>query len=175
MRERLLQSQYDDLDTHALQFAEASSLCCPVGCGRCCDHADTEVNPTEASLIASYILTEDHGLKEILRKRIHRDDGECVFYDRDSVLHCRIYKVRPLICRCYGYSAELDKTGALLFPACQHMDLPAGLRAGGGVVRILFEPHPPVMADYRERISGETSEDARMRPLGDAVAACLDL
>jgi uncharacterized protein len=165
---------YSELDAEAIRFAEASRLSCPAGCGKCCDHADTEVDLPEATLIADYILTVAPHLRQVLEERIRCEGGECVFYDRDSDLHCQIYPVRPLICRCFGYAAEKDKTGALLFPACQHMDLPAGLRAGGGVVRILFEPHPPVMAEYRERIGNDSRIRGRMRPLGDAVAVGLD-
>ena len=169
-----LESLYAEIDAKALRFAEASSLSCPAGCGKCCDRADTEIGLPEAAIIADYILSVAPHLQEVLKARIGREDGECIFYDRDADLHCLIYSVRPLICRCYGYAAEKDRTGGLLFPACQLMDLPAGLRAGGGVVRILFEPHPPVMAEFRERIESDSPIRGRMRPLGDAVVACLN-
>lgn len=131
----------------------------------------------EASLIAEYIRNRAPDVEEALFSNLEKKDRdaghlECVFYDGDNDLHCRIYPVRPLICRSFGYSAEPDKTGALLFPACRHMDLPDGLRAGGGVVRILFEPHPPVMARYRSKIE-ELEDDPRMRPLGEAVVTQL--
>lgn len=158
-----LREIFAEIDSKARNFAEASCLSCPAGCGKCC--ADTEASAIEADIIANYIVENAPELKSCL----DRKGPECIFYDRDSDLHCRIYEVRPLICRCFGYSAELDKLGSLLFPACQHMDLPDGLRSGGGVIRILFEPHPPVMAEYRSRIQKLQNGNRKMSPLAEAV------
>jgi uncharacterized protein len=172
---------YTEVDIKAVEFASASRLSCPIGCGLCCDKADTEVSVLEAEYIANYMVEAAPEIIQILIQRLAEEKesdshGECVFYDRDSDFHCRIYPVRPLICRCYGYSAERDKIGSILFPACQHMDLPAGLRAGGGIIRLSFEPFPPVMQDYRIRLRElEVSEfPVRMRPLGQAVAMALE-
>lgn len=163
---------YEELDEKAVRFAEASSLSCPKGCGKCC--ADMEVSASEAEYIARFIKSTAPELEERVRSQARNTGRGCVFYNTGSDLHCRIYKARPLICRCFGYSAEEDRTGALVFPACQHMDLPAGLQSGGGAVRILFEPHPPVMQHYRLRIDGEPGHTSRMRPVGPAVLDALN-
>lgn len=169
---RDLEFLYNDVDAKAVAFAKISQLACPEGCGKCC--GDTEVSPVEATLIAAYIGEHRPELASVLATRLKNPGRECVFYDRDSPLHCTVYPVRPLICRCFGYSAEKDKIGNIMFPACQHMDLPDGLRSGGGVVRVLFEPYPPVMSEYRQAINSLETGASRMRPLGQAVFSALN-
>ncbi len=171
---------FTELDKRAEVFSAVSQLSCPEGCGLCCEHADTEVSRLEAEYIAIHLRGEAPELIDILSRKLTDEShtgihGACIFYDSDTPLHCRIYQVRPLICRCFGYSGERDKTGATLFPACEHMDLPEGLRTGGGIVRLSFEPFPPVMADYRRDIETLANSDTakRMRPLGRAVADAL--
>ena len=164
---------YERLDQQARSFARISNLTCPRGCGRCCDRADTEVSEREALAIAHYLREER---QEIIPGILHGDyqkkraQGEqpCVFYEAGTELHCMIYPARPLICRCYGYSAERDRAGMLYFPLCSFMDLSASLRNGGSMLRILFEPYPPVMADYRKEI-----EAPHLHPLADAVEKAL--
>ena len=142
--------------------------------------ADTEVSQPEAQIIARYLV--GHKLNRI--KTLYEDfqskaemsgPRACIFYDECSDLHCQVYPVRPLICRCYGYSAERDKSGTLYFPLCGHMDLSHGLQNGGASLKILFEPHPPVMADFREEITSlaEKGQKSRLSPLAAAVKDCL--
>ena len=175
-----MQEMYLHLDNQAHAFARISSLTCPSGCGRCCDMADTEVSDAEALVIARYLMTEKHSfIPELFRKFRQREEEPgrkaCIFYEVDSELHCIVYQARPLICRCFGYSAERDKAGALYFPLCGHMDLAAELQNGGAVLKVIFEPYPPVMADYRREIEILECEGARsrLRPLAEAVEKCL--
>ena len=171
---------YLHLDNQARVFADISSLTCPSGCGRCCDMADTEVSDIEALVIARYLITEKQSsIPELFREFRQREEEQgrksCIFYKEDSELHCIVYQARPLICRCFGYSAERDKTGALYFPLCGHMNLAAELQKDGAVLRVIFEPYPPVMADYRKEIEILENEGAwsRLRPIAEAVEKCL--
>ena len=171
---------YLDLDNQACDFARMSSLACPSGCGRCCDMADTEVSDIEALVIARFLMVENQSfIPEFFRKLRRRQEEPCrkacIFYEGDSELHCIVYQARPLICRCFGYSAERDKTGALYFALCGHMELAAELQNRDTVLKVIFEPYPPVMADYRKEIEILENEGARsgLRPLAEAVEKCL--
>ncbi len=166
-----LRRLFDRFDRKVAEFAGATRLSCPPGCGECCDHADTEVTEVEAELIASYIESEAPGLRDHLRATVaDHDRVACVFYDETNDLHCMIYRVRPLICSAFGYSAYSDKSGNKLFAVCPAMDL---ARKTGGAMQILFEPFPPVVehfSDAIERINRDAYNGVRRRPLGAAVA-----
>ena len=169
-----LEQIFRELEEEIEHFSNLSNLECPSGCGKCCDRADTEVNDIEASFIARYIEDRIPSLAKDLVRKVERrrqvsGNRECLFYNGGADLHCVIYPARPLICRCFGTLGEQDKIGAVLFPACLHMNLPSGFRSGDGIVRILRPPFPPVMAEYRDRINILQGEPVRMKSLADAV------
>ena len=168
MSRESLERVFAEFDAEVKAFAGASCISCPLGCGNCCDHADTEVTADEAALIANHIREEEPSLGNHLENALAEPDRtECVFYDRDKDFHCRIYKVRPLICRAFGYSAYSDRSGNKLFAICPSMPI---AKKSGGVMPVLFEPYPPVVEEYRERIDRlNKSENPGRRPLGEAV------
>ena len=172
MSRESLNQIYAEFDLKVTEFAGVSCLSCPLGCGDCCDHADTEVTKNEAVLIASYIREEKPALEERMETVLAEPNRtECVFYDRDKDFHCRIYPVRPLICRAFGYSAYSDRTGSKLFAFCPSMPI---AEKAGGVMPVLFEPYPPVVEEYRDRIEGlHKTGDTGRRPLGRAVQRAL--
>lgn len=174
-RTAALVALYEEFDADVSAFAEVGGISCPLGCGDCCDHADTEVTVTEARLIAEHIRAEMPALEdELATTARHPDRVACVFYDPDRDFHCRIYSVRPLICRAFGYSAYSDRAGNHLFAVCPSMPI---AKRVGGVMPVLFEPYPPVVDHYRSRILAiaERYEKTNSRkPLGRAVLAMLE-
>ena len=167
-----LKQIYVEFDEKVNEFSGASCISCPLGCGDCCDHADTEVTNEEATLIAKHIREEEPSLEDHLEKVLADPNrSECVFYDREKDFHCRIYAVRPLICRAFGYSAYSDRSGNKLFAICPSMPI---AKKSGGVMPVLFEPYPPVVEEYRDRIENLHARDKRgRRPLGEAVQRAL--
>lgn len=171
---RALASLFEEFDHEVDAFTAVASLACPTGCGDCCDHADTEVTITEARLIAHHIRAELPELETHL-ERINADPDRvaCVFYNPDRDFHCRIYAVRPLICRAFGYSAYSDRTGNKLFAICPSMPI---AQKSGGAMQVLFEPYPPVVEQYAARIKNiaETfTKNGGKRPLAQAVQKAL--
>ena len=172
---RDLESLYSTIQEQIRGFRDCSNLACPDGCGKCCDHADTEVFPLEAELVAGYIL-ESHPLTiEDLASRVGDENRvECVFYDREARLHCMVYPARPLICRSYGDYGIRDKIGTLYFDLCPHLIGADRYAAGGGLVRLFSPPHPPILSDYEDRVRSLHKTDmAKKRPLGQAVLRAL--
>ena len=172
-----LATLFSEFDDEVDAFTQAASLGCPSACGDCCDHADTEVSVGEARLIAEFLRSEDPGLIDRVKREARNEKRiACVFYNPENDLHCRIYPARPLICRSFGYSAYSDRTGNMLFAICPSMPI---ARRHGGVMQVLFEPFPPVVERYAERIAEIASRIAvdaggdprivRKRPLSEAV------
>ena len=168
---RDLRGIYGQIDSAIRDFRGQSNLSCPTGCGRCCDHADTEVLPAEAALVAEHILRHCPDIQERLGMRLMQPERvECVFYDSTLPDHCQVYDARPLICRSYGDSAFRDKSGSVFFEVCPYMIGAARLAAGGGMVKVRFAPQPPVLKELEDQIVElHDAGRARRRPLGRAV------
>ena len=78
MSRESLKKIYVEFDAKVNEFAGVSCLSCPLGCGDCCDHADTEVTTEEASLIANHIREEEPALEDHLEKALAEPDRtEC--------------------------------------------------------------------------------------------------
>ena len=167
-------SLYAEIAAGIRSYREISNLRCPKGCGKCCDKADIEVTRSEAEFIASYILQEIPELegelpRRIADKRADLDSKACIFYDPGSDEHCRIYPARPLVCRAFGDSGFKDKTGGVYFEVCPHMTGADRFMAGGGIVKVLFNPKPPILSDFEDLISLHAEGRTSKRPIGEAV------
>lgn len=172
-----LEQLYEHLEKKVRIFAGATHLRCPKGCGDCCDHADTEATAAEAGLIARYLIDYDTPLSQDLAEIVVDESREaCVFYNAHSDFHCKIYSVRPLICRAFGYTSNRGKNAATVFPVCPSMATSPALQHSGGALTVLFEPFPPVMEDYAAKVlqlNKIRGDSPRRMPLGPAVLLAL--
>lgn len=91
-----LMNFYQKIDTRSLEIIatlaeDGLELHCRKGCHACC-HDDLSVTPVEAELIRSHF-------EDALSTTPH-PKGKCAFLDEQGL--CRIYPVRPYICRSQG-------------------------------------------------------------------------
>lgn len=88
---------------------EHVQISCQKGCGACC-HLEVEITEDEAKLLARFVqngnLSIDRSHIEIQARRSRQDEAwrtrvapenRCVFLDEAN--SCRVYEVRPIICR----------------------------------------------------------------------------
>ena len=101
------------------------------GCGDCC--GPIVLTAREARIIVEYAAT--HKIK--WRPKVLR----CGFLGRNK--KCRIYQVRPFICRLYGVARELRCPH---FPEAATISFPAGNAVSGGWMEPYSELLPEVMA-----------------------------
>ena len=98
------------IDAHARRVSEAhtAEIACEAGCSGCC-HRDLTVFPVEAAAIAAWIAEQQPDLSpreaptvspQALQLLELGKAEPCVMLDRQGL--CRIYPVRPLICRTHG-------------------------------------------------------------------------
>jgi Fe-S-cluster containining protein len=110
---------------------------CPKNCTECCEYS-FEVSAAEYFAILRYIQTRFTGFQTMMLKRnamqqlpkfpaikdtsayIGTQFAPCIFLDNRR--GCRIYEVRPLICRMYGYFANLP---------CPKVSTPVRFLSGG--------------------------------------------
>ncbi len=161
-----LKQLYAEIARAQERFLEAAissgfSLSCPKGCGSCCHHFVPDVIPIEAELIAYHVLTE--GIQ------VPTDAQFCPFHDPfNAEGHCRIYPVRPLICRFFGFSAVRDRDGRPAFRLCRHMPAPKGLSSrtlDAELLAATFGAAPPVMSDYTLKVAAIDPARAGSRAL----------
>ncbi len=98
------------IDAHAQGVfeAHAAKIECKAGCSGCC-HRDLTVFPVEAAAITAWIAEEQPDLSPSQAPTVSPralqvleldGDEPCAMLDRQGL--CRIYPVRPLICRTHG-------------------------------------------------------------------------
>lgn len=112
---------YEEIEGQTTRFKTEFSIACGTGCGTCCEHFNPDITALEASLVAAYLILDES--KRPLIERLYAegvDEGSCPLYDKESLFHCTVYEVRPLICRLFGASASLDKSGKAKFRRCKY-------------------------------------------------------
>lgn len=100
-----IRAQYEKLAAFCSAFwnkvAEAlpGQIACRKGCAICCELPS--VNLLEARLIADYCAQHpvDSPARDPAKRPDGNQDGSCPFCDDNA---CRIYEVRPIICRTHG-------------------------------------------------------------------------
>ena len=102
------------------------ALHCEKGCSACC-HQHLSVVTTEFRRIAQAVLALPGEALAALAERLAtgRDDPRCPLLDDAGA--CRVYAVRPVICRSHGLAMLVPGTGELSvcpynFVAAEHID-----------------------------------------------------
>ncbi len=105
------------------QFAAATGVQCPSGCGACCTNPNMQTTVAEMMPLATHLW--ESGQAETFLKRL--DDLNnvdiCAMYQPDKGDHnkgrCQAYQFRPGICRLFGYCARVDKHGNKQLVTCK--------------------------------------------------------
>ncbi|MFH1437967.1 MAG: YkgJ family cysteine cluster protein [Pseudomonadota bacterium] len=127
----------------ALRFGRDAGLACPTGCGDCCRDDRPGDSVLAALPAAAWAIGED--LVDLLAAAVKEPSGVCVFYDGDAAKHCRVYPLRPLVCRLFGFAGRHDKYGNIDFRPCRRMK--GAAESPGSAV-------PPVFSDLALQLEG---------------------
>jgi Fe-S-cluster containining protein len=110
-----LRAQYQKLRDHADQFfatvqaAFPEEMQCARGCAGCC--ILETVSPLEAWLIETHLASQSGGeAGRALNPAAVENDQACPFLDQEE---CRIYSVRPIICRTHGLAMYYPEDATL--------------------------------------------------------------
>lgn len=119
---------FEELDQAIARFQSETSWACREGCGDCCNSPEVEVTVLEAlpHALSLWDLQKAEFYTEQLTRHISKP---CMFYVpslADSSLgRCSIYPTRPLLCRMFGFTAQVDKDSRPRLAACRWQKLQA--------------------------------------------------
>ena len=116
-----LSALYDQIEEETAAFCNEHHVHCAFGCGTCCEHFVPDITPSEARMVAAYLLLVSKNLSLIDRVQ-QPVSGHCPLYDPATPYHCQVYSARPLICRLFAQCASRAKTGEALFRRCKFND-----------------------------------------------------
>lgn len=107
---------YQQVDQALALLRRKSGLKCVPGCGKCCRHVYAEVSMLEMMPLASVLLRRKRVDLWLKKLSSLPEEGRCIFYQGNPAVNtngrCRIYPLRPLICRLFGFAARKKKNGA---------------------------------------------------------------
>jgi Fe-S-cluster containining protein len=165
------------IDERTADFARASGLACPAGCGACC--LSPHVETTAGELVPLALELFRRGAAEELLRQLARagDAGPCVLYAPDPTDaargRCTVYAWRPAVCRLFAFSARRDRAGRAELIACgvQRAAAPELVRrAEEAVAAGLATPLLPELA----REVALAGLDAELLPIGRALRRALE-
>lgn len=113
------------LDEEIAAFAEKTKLCCPHGCGECCNSEKVEATILECIPLAFELFRTCQA--ELLLKRLERngDEKQCILFRPDFIEKgewgCTQYQHRALICRLFGFAGNRDRSGNPILAMCRIM------------------------------------------------------
>lgn len=117
---------FEEADSACASFQKKTSLECIPMCGQCCAWPYIESTVLELLPMAVRIW-KNGGAEYWLRKiELFGQPGKCLFHEVDSKDpdngRCSFYAWRPLRCRLYAFSADVDKGGNKVFIACPRIE-----------------------------------------------------
>lgn len=116
---------YQEVDRKILRFQEATGLKCPPGCGSCCMSQEVEATVLEVLPLAieSFSAQQEDLLYAKIEEQERKGDRACILYQPDLRTpgngRCTYYKVRPLLCRLFGFATRKSKEGNLELCTCK--------------------------------------------------------
>lgn len=115
------------LDKKISSFQKKSGLNCIFGCGECCKNPDIEATIIEFFPLAYHLFLNGSANYYYQKLSTPEVNKVCLFFisenqDNQKGL-CGIYPFRGLICRLFGFSYIIDKTGAIQLVTCKKIKL----------------------------------------------------
>jgi uncharacterized protein len=117
---------FSELDEAISRFQAQSAWACREGCGDCCNSPEVEITVLEA--LPHALSLWDLNKAELYADELNKFLGKpCVFYvphvSDSSLGRCSIYETRPLLCRMFGFTAQLNKDSLPRLAACRWQKL----------------------------------------------------
>lgn len=169
---------FNNLSKDISDFQDTTNLKCLAQCGLCCTKPDISATPLEFLPLAYHLFKQKKALE--WREHLSEFKGSICPLFKSLVLEgdrgfCSDYKHRGLICRLFGFSASLDKTGKPTFITCRpiketmpdEFNNAQRLINDGGLV--------PVMRNYYFQLSGiDANLNMRFYPIREAMLKALE-
>jgi uncharacterized protein len=169
---------YRSVERDIARFKKATGLECLSGCGACCENPRIEVTVAEFLPLAVYLYRSGQADLVLERCKEVKGKGVCVFYlparSKISPGGCRIYQLRPLLCRLFGFSAVCDKQGTPVLVTCSSIKekFPGAIKKARQYIETTGRV--PTMNFYARRLWAiEPSLSQEFVPLNSAIEQAL--
>jgi len=172
---------YQEIDRIIERLRFATGVCCPSGCGVCCESENVEATVLEVLPVAEEIYWRGEEVLVLSAIDEMKSEGmaRCVLIEREASIlakgRCLYYEVRPLVCRLFGLSARRGKKGDLELCTCRvirEQDPAAIRRAQIGISEGL--PVPVVQDIFMRIASMDPSKGFRRLPINRALEEALE-
>jgi uncharacterized protein len=169
---------FDKVDAEVNRFVRLSGIHCPEGCGICCESQKIETTALEMMPMASHLWATgeaDQALLSIAEVK----DNSCILYQKEPKNNqkgcCKVYELRPLICRLFGFFTVKNKYGKYVYGSCKVIK-EAYPQAYLKALKIIEEGHHPShMTDFAIRVLAQGSSLGRnMLPINMALKTAIE-
>lgn len=120
---KLVLKSFKELDLKIISFKNKTGLKCKLACGDCCLYPRIHATILEFIPYAHKMIVLGKAfelLEELKKKEI--SSSACIVYNSSNLItsqgYCSEYENRGLICRLFGYSANLQKNGIPAMITC---------------------------------------------------------
>lgn len=116
-----VQKVLNDAVLHTEKFSKSGGIACASGCHLCCLKKDIMASPLEFFPLAWYLYK--NGMADAFYDRLEAlpENSLCILFSGlgERPGGCTEYPYRALICRLFGFSSSVDKTGLKRLITCK--------------------------------------------------------
>lgn len=176
---RVMES-YAQIDQQIEHFQATTQLSCPPGCGQCCESPEVEVTPLEMLPLVLELFHRDEIDFWLDRAQAADYQGSCVFYAPDSSIpgngRCQVYAWRPTLCRLFGFSTTVDKTGRARLAACiRHKQMSPDIVTDAQMAIANGIAQAPSLTDATQQILAlDPSFGSQILPINKALSVAIE-
>ncbi len=172
---------YRQLDTDVQRYKKETGLKCLRFCSHCCEKHDITATVLEFLPLA-HSLYKQHQYEEYLRKLKENqaaDKHTCILLtfpgQRKNSGRCLAYKMRPMVCRLFGFSAVLDKNSRPQLVTCRDIKQKYSEEYLQAVRSLETTANAPVMKNYCMMLYGiDLSLGQKYYPLNTALQMAIE-
>ena len=168
---------FKTIDEDIAKFQEKSKLGCISGCGECCKKPDIEATVLEM-LPYAYYLYKNKKAEDQWEKLKENTAAICILFTSpvgSQKGFCSEYTSRGFICRLFGFSAVLDKTGQPELATCKYIKTSQAEAYQQTVEAIKRGEHVPVMSEYYMKLYGiDANLSTKFYPINTAIRLAIE-
>ncbi len=166
---------YNSVDASCNKFTSLTGIHCPPNCAQCCHGQNIYASPIEFLPFAYHLYTS--GILE--NKYFEYKENtqlKCVLVEgsqKDSPGKCSYYQYRGLICRLFGNSSMIDKSGTKKFSSCAIIKEQAALVENFDKI---LQQKSPVYSDYYMQLRAiDNTYGGMLLPVNMAIIKSLEI
>ena len=171
---------YNEIEHETALLCNATGLKCVNGCGQCCLNEKIEASPIEFLPLAVHLFTKNVGEELLCNFDKYSGQKRCIFFSNDNYevgkWACTVHRLRPLICRLFGFYGMVTKNGKVAFASCRKIkeNYPDNYSSA---VKYISEKAPHMfMYNYYLKINmlGHDYEN-KLMPINEAMKNALEI